>query len=265
MNCTQLNPSTFCFVFYKDQLLLKKDKDTKYHIPYGHELPFKVSLSLYKIHDVTLPSGTTIQTMSVEQPITENREWIMCGLRTSFNYISVEDYQAAGKAYQILYWDKHSLFCPACGTATQQHTAIMKKCPNCGYELYPPISPAIIVLVQREEEILLVHAHNFKGTFYGLVAGFLEAGETLEQCVKREVLEETGLQIKNIHYFASQPWPYPSGLMVGFTAEYQSGEIKLQKDELSAGAFYSKENLPEIPQRLSIARQLIDWWLKQKK
>ena len=102
-------------------------------------------------------------------------------------------------------------------------------------------------------------------TFYGLVAGFLEAGETLEQCVKREVLEETGLQIKNIHYFASQPWPYPSGLMVGFTAEYQSGEIKLQKDELSAGAFYSKENLPEIPQRLSIARQLIDWWLKQKK
>lgn len=88
---------------------------------------------------------------------------------------------------------------------------------------------------------MLVHARNFRGTFYGLVAGFLEAGETLEQCVQREVMEETGLRVKNITYFGNQPWPYPSGLMVGFIADYESGEIKLQKDELSAGAFYSKK------------------------
>ncbi len=103
----------------------------------------------------------------------------------------------------------------------------MKKCPQCRNEMYPPISTAIIVLVRRGEEILLVHAHNFRGTFYGLVAGFLEAGETLEQCVRREVMEETGLSIKNITYFDSQPWPYPSGLMVGFFADYENGEIKL--------------------------------------
>lgn len=102
---------------------------------------------------------------------------------------------------------------------------------------------------------MLVHARNFRGTFYGLVAGFLEAGETLEQCVQREVMEETGLRVKNITYFGNQPWPYPSGLMVGFIADYESGEIKLQKDELSAGAFYSKENMPEIPRKLSIARK----------
>ena len=94
------------------------------------------------------------------------------------------------------------------------------------------------------------------------MAGFLEAGETLEQCVQREVLEETGLKVKNITYFGNQPWPYPSGLMIGFIADYESGEIKLQEDELSAGAFYSKENLPEIPRKLSIARKLIDWWLE---
>ena len=117
------------------------------------------------------------------------------------------------------------------------------------------------MLIRRGEEILLVHAHNFRGTFYGLVAGFLEAGETLEQCVQREVMEETGLRVKNITYFGNQPWPYPSGLMVGFIADYESGEIKLQKDELSAGAFYSKENMPEIPRKLSIARKMIDWWL----
>lgn len=141
----------------------------------------------------------------------------------------------------------------------------MKKCPACGYEIYPPISTAIIVLIRRgRDEVLLVHARNFRGTFYGLVAGFLEPGETLEQCVRREVHEETGLQIDNITYFDSQSWPYPSGLMVGFTADYASGTIKLQDDELSAGAFYHRDHLPELPQKLSIARRLIDHWLKER-
>lgn len=257
-----LIPSIPCFVFYKDLLLLKKEDNNNYSIPCGKDLPFYVGQ--YHIHQVTLPSGSSVQTLAIENNIEDTSEWMMCGLRSSFNYLSLNDYQAAGKSYQILYWDKHSHFCPACGTVTEQHTSIMKKCPNCGYEIYPPISPAIIVLVQRKDEVLLVHAHNFKGTFYGLVAGFLEAGETLEQCVQREVFEETGLKIKNITYFSSQPWPYPSGLMIGFTAEYESGEIKLQADELSAGAFYSKDNLPELPQKLSIARKLIDWWLSKK-
>lgn len=138
----------------------------------------------------------------------------------------------------------------------------MKKCPECGYEIYPPISTAIIVLIRRgEDEVLLVHARNFRGTFYGLVAGFLEPGETLEQCVEREVREETGLSIRNIRYFDSQPWPYPSGLMVGFMADYAGGTIKLQDNELSAGAFYHRNHLPELPQKLSIARRLIDHWL----
>ena len=139
----------------------------------------------------------------------------------------------------------------------------MKKCPKCGLEMYPPIATAIIVLIQRGDEILLVHNRAFKRDYYGLVAGFLEAGESLEQCVRREVMEETGLTIKNLRYFGSQTWPYPSGLMVGFTAEYESGNIKLQEDELTAGAFYNRNNLPHIPQKMSIARKLIDWWLEK--
>ena len=139
----------------------------------------------------------------------------------------------------------------------------MKKCPKCGLEMYPPIATAIIVLIQKDDEILLVHNRSFKRDYYGLVAGFLEAGENLEQCVHREVMEETGLTIKNLQYFGSQTWPYPSGLMVGFTAEYDSGVIKLQEDELTAGAFYNRENLPHIPQKMSIARKLIDWWLSK--
>ena len=129
--------------------------------------------------------------------------------------------------------------------------------------MFPAISPAILVLIRKGEEVLLVRARNFRGSFSGLVAGFLETGETLEQCVEREVKEETGLQIRNISYFGNQPWPYPSGLMIGFIADYAGGEIRLQDEELSSAGFYSKENLPEIPHKLSLARKMIDWWLEQ--
>ena len=110
----------------------------------------------------------------------------------------------------------------------------------------------------------MVRAKNFRGTYYGLVAGFLEAGESLEECVHREVMEETGIRIKNVKYFGSQPWPYPSGVMVGFTADYENGDIQIQEEELSDAAFFSKDNLPEIPKKLSLARKLIDDWLENE-
>ena len=141
------------------------------------------------------------------------------------------------------------------------HTDISKRCINCGKEVWPSLATAIIVLIQRNDEVLLVHARNFKGNFYGLVAGFVETGETLEEAVHREVLEETGITIENLHYFGSQPWPYPSGLMIGFTADYVSGNIHLQKEELSKGAWFTKDNLPNIPEKLSIARRMLDDWI----
>ena len=129
--------------------------------------------------------------------------------------------------------------------------------------MWPSLATAIIVLVHRGNEVLLVHARNFRGNFFGLVAGFVETGESLEEAVYREVMEETGLTITNLRYFGSQPWPYPSGLMVGFHADYVSGEIKLQKEELAAGQWFTKDNLPEIPEKLSIARRIIDDWLSK--
>ena len=162
------------------------------------------------------------------------------------------------------YWDRSNRFCPTCGTPLVQKEPIMKKCPNCGREIYPVISTAILVLVRKEDSLLLVHARNFKGTFNSLVAGFLETGETLEECVAREVKEETGLDVKNIRYFGSQPWPYPSGLMVGFIADYAGGDIHLQDDELSSGNFYTRDHLPELPRKLSLARKMIDWWIAQQ-
>lgn len=249
------------FIFYNDRLLLRKDAEGHFHVPDETELSGKLTGQTMR-HEVLLPNGHTIHTAAIEFPVEEDDQWLMVGLRASFDYVTLAEYKAAGKAFQILWWDRHSRFCPVCGTPTRQQAPIMKRCPACGYEIYPPISTAIIVLVRRgTDEILLVHARNFRGTFYGLVAGFLEPGETLEQCVEREVREETGLKICNIRYFDSQPWPYPSGLMVGFTADYAGGNIKLQDEELSAGAFYHRDHLPELPQKLSIARRLIDHWL----
>ena len=146
----------------------------------------------------------------------------------------------------------------------EMSTEISKKCPQCGKEVWPQLATAIIVLVHKDDEVLLVHARNFKGDFYGLVAGFVETGETLEEAVHREVMEETGLTIKNLKYFGSQPWPYPCGLMVGYHADYESGDIHLQREELSKGAWFTKDHLPQIPEKLSIARKILDAWIDQK-
>lgn len=171
----------------------------------------------------------------------------------------------AGKCHELLYWDFSTKFCGVCGGPMQMHTAISKRCTQCGKEVWPQLATAVIVLIHRGDEVLLVHAKNFKTDFYGLVAGFVETGETLEEAVHREVMEETGIKIKNVTYFSSQPWPYPSGLMVGFNADYVSGELKLQRSELSKGGWFSKNNLPTIPEKLSIARMLIDAWLEKDK
>ena len=201
----------------------------------------------------------------IDLPIQGNERFEMCGLRQSYYKLPKEDYLKAGKCQELLYWDQNTKFCGVCGGPMKFHTAISKRCENCGKEVWPQLATAVIVLVRKDDEVLLVHAKNFRTDFYGLVAGFVETGETLEEAVHREVMEETGLHIKNLSYFASQPWPYPCGLMVGFTADYDGGQIHLQRSELSKGAWFDKDHLPQIPEKLSIARQLIDYWLEQMK
>lgn len=247
----------YWFVFSGDRLLLKKDGGV-YTIPYSVNPP----VSTENVLDVGSFQDTLCRTSVSKVPLEETSDFMPMGLRASFGHLDNRLYTLAGKAYELIYWDRHSRFCPACGTKTHMHTIISKKCPACGYEIFPSVSPAILVLIRKGDSVLLVHARNFKGTFYGLVAGFLETGETLEDCVRREVMEETGLEIANISYFGNQSWPYPSNLMVGFIADYVSGTIHLQDEELSAGAFFTKDNLPELPSKPSLARRMIDWWLE---
>lgn len=247
----------YWYLFADNQLILE-DKAGKYVIPSGETSPY-LSDHFLEVHrdDHTIHYVTEIGS---DTEITDHYKSIT--LRDSWDYLDKESFRLAGKAAEILYWDHHSRFCPVCGASTIHALPGMKLCPQCKYELYPSIPAAILALVRKEDSILLVRGHNFRANHYGLVAGFLETGESLEECVAREVKEETGLDIENITYFGNQFWPFPSGLMVGFIADYVGGEIKLQEEELQSAGFYNRSNLPALPGKVSLARKMIDWWIE---
>ena len=210
-------------------------------------------------------SGHHYRAMSVERGPELADPYGFIGLRAAYPRMEEADYRAAGKAAELMHWDAGSRYCGACGAPMRRSTEISKICTACGREVFAQVSPAIIVLVRRGREALLVHARNFSRPFFGLVAGFVETGESLEQCVRREVMEETSLRVKNIRYAGSQPWPYPNSLMLGFTADYESGELRFADGELSEGGFFSADNLPLLPTPPSIARRLIEEWIAEIK
>lgn len=241
------------FVFCQSDLVLEKTTD-------GYRIPTEPPTELKPW--TTVMNVDEEKAYRIDLPLLGNENYEMCGLRQSYYKLSEEEYLKAGKCHELLYWDQNTKYCGVCGGLMKFHTDISKRCEHCGKEVWPQLATAVIVLVRKGDEVLLVHANNFRTDFYGLVAGFVETGETLEEAVHREVMEETGLHIKNLKYFASQPWPYPCGLMVGFTADYDGGKIHLQRSELSKGAWFDKDHLPHIPEKLSIARHLIDDWLE---
>lgn len=252
----------YWFVFCKTELVLQRNGDGTFTIPLSEECPIALKAWQQPHNISSMADGTEVKAALLDAPVTDDERFEMCGLRQSYYKLTQELYLKAGKCQEILYWDKNTQFCGVCGAPMRLHTDISKRCTNCGKEVWPQLATAIIVLIHKgDDEVLLVHAKNFKGNFYGCVAGFVETGETLEEAVRREVMEETGLTIKNIRYFGSQPWPYPCGLMVGYHADYDDGSIHLQRSELSRGAWFRRDNLPVIPEKLSIARQLIDDWL----
>ena len=252
------------FIFYQSELILTETNE----IPVGETPPFPLE-PWHRQQPLPSLDGTACVAVEIDQPISPDAGFHGLGLRQSFEVLSRADYRMAGKARELLYWDSRTHYCGSCGSPLKPHTDISKKCSQCRREYWPSPSPAVIVLVERRapgedraaDEILLVQAHNFSGDYYGLVAGFCETGETLEESAHREILEETGLRVRNLRYCASQPWPYPSVLMVGFAAEYESGELSLQRSELRKGQWFRRDALPRIPGTVSLARQLIDRWL----
>ncbi len=188
------------------------------------------------------------------------------GLRSLFGVMSDELVAIASLGNQLLEWDRTHVHCGACATpTTRQANERARRCTACGLSAYPRISPAMMCLVTRGDKILLARNVNFPAGRYSALAGFLEAGENIEDAVHREVREEVGVTVKNLRYFASQSWPFPNSLMIAFTAEYAGGELAPNGHEIAEADWFDANNLPQLPPKVSIARALIDYTLSRLK
>lgn len=181
------------------------------------------------------------------------------GLRALFGMVDETLAVLAGRAFQIVEWDRNHQYCSRCGTPTEARgTERVRACPKCKYTVYPPISPAIMILIRRGREILLARKKEWVNGRFSALAGFVEPGETLEDTVRRETREEVGVEIENIRYFGSQPWPFPHSLMIAFTADYAGGEVRPDGVEIEEACWFDAGQLPKLPPGISISRRMID-------
>jgi len=250
------------FLFYNNKLLVKINNDT-IAIPNKKDLTgleIKLEREIY-IGSFNNSPCFAADFTNAPQSLPDGFNYM--SLRKLLNKSCEDMFGMAGRAYQIMHWVRKNQFCGKCGSPMENKAGeLSRKCPNCGTTIYPYISPAVIVAVVKEDKLLLARNINFPNSFYSVLAGFVEPGETLEECVYREVKEEVGIEVKNIKYFGSQPWPFPDSLMIGFTAEYAGGKIAVDHVELSTADWFSCSNLPvNIPNNKTIAGRLIKWFL----
>ena len=260
------------FVFRGDQLLVEMGPPSSAPTddlrvkarPSWARLPFGSGLQALGIEPVrSLYFGTlggahlyAVEAAPQSEP-PEGMAWQ--GLRTLFSVLEDAHFALAGRAVQLVDWDRNHQFCGRCGGPTvAKRDERGRICNACRLTFYPKIAPAVMALVRRGNEILLGRSPHFPPGMFSALAGFVEPGETLEQCIAREVLEEVGISVTNVQYFASQPWPFPNSLMIAFFCDYAGGEISPQETEIESAEWFDVFQLPKLPSKISIARRLID-------
>lgn len=187
----------------------------------------------------------------------------MKDLREMFATMTPDEIKAVSRERELEEWQADNRFCGRCGAAMAHHADPNERafvCPKCGYTAYPKLSPAVIALVSRGDEILLQRNAHYRSAHWSLVAGFVDPGENLEEAVRREIGEEASIEVKDLRYVTSQTWPFPSNIMIGFRAEYASGELTPDGDEVIESGWFKRGNLPTVPRKGSIARFMIDEW-----
>ncbi|MCX5590733.1 NAD(+) diphosphatase [Alcaligenes endophyticus] len=247
------------FVFRRDEVLLQSPAYHAEHQPIlpGPDLQAKLGLDTSQ-WQIVWP-GQTAQLctkLAADHPAPDGYEFHK--LRTVIHHAGTQG-GVLSRAAQVAEWARSHRYCGVCGTGMQQSsTELCFHCPGCGFSAYPRISPAMMILIKRDNKVLLARHSHYATQRYSALAGFVEAGESLEQTIHREVMEEVGLKVNNIRYFGSQSWPFPHSLMVAFTADYEAGDLCLQADEISDAQWYGPNDaLPEIPGNDSIAGRLI--------
>jgi NAD+ diphosphatase len=257
----ELEPA-YWFIFYHDELLVSVGDKSSSHIPFMNDIK-SLRASFSDIQYLGLVDGKDSYIASLSEKLSL-KDHVFIGLRKLFGSMEDDWYWLANRACHLIFWKKKNRYCGSCGEAMHvSEDEVAMTCSKCGNIVYPRISPAVIVAITKGDQILLAHAAKFSGQMYSVIAGFVEPGETLEECVKREIMEEVGLYVRNIRYFSNQPWPYPDSLMIAFTAEYESGDIRIDNKEITDANWYSRDNLPDLPSNVSVARKLINAWLSK--
>lgn len=244
------------FVFQKESMLVTIEED-KVTVPFSDNPSVDPIWKLHMGQFRQIPCYAALVDGECDLPLGMKFQ----PLRGLFGQIEDPLFSLACRSLQMIRWDRTHQYCSRCGSpAGTRSEDGAQICSSCGYLTYPRISPAVIVAVLKGDKILLAHNHRFPKNRYSVIAGYVEMGETLEQCVSREIREEVGIEVKNILYFGSQSWPFTSSLMIAFTAEWASGSISVDNSEIGRADWFSAEELPDIPDKVSIARQLIDWF-----
>lgn len=255
-------PAAWWFIFADDRLLVSLSDETAC-VPYLDNIE-TLGLSLMRHQFLGYLNEQPCFSAEVAADTSAPDGMQFQGLRRLWEKLDETVFAIAGRAVQIVTWDRTHQFCGRCGSPTlNKDDERAKLCPQCGLINFPRLSPAIIVAVTQANKILLARNGRFPTGYFSVIAGFVEPGETLEECVQREVFEETGIHVDNIRYFGSQPWPFPHSLMIGFTATYAGGDITTDGTEITEAHWFGADELPLIPGKISISRQLIDWFIAQ--
>ena len=251
------------FAFRQNKLLVRSESD---HVSLPCLVHFEeVGLIPLCQHYMGSLEGRHCFAVDVAEEARPPSEMTFEGLRQVHDLLDEDLFWIAARAVQIVEWDKTHQFCGRCGVRmSARPTERAKECPRCGLLHFPRLAPAIIVLIERGDQLLLARSRRFATGMYSVLAGFVEPGESLEEAVEREIREEVGLSVREIRYFGSQPWPFPHSLMIGFTATYAGGEISVDASEIEDAGWFTVKNLPPIPDRISIARKLIDWFIAKQ-
>ncbi len=254
--------SSYSFLIFRKNELLIQENETSLTLP--DENTFKTNiLSELNGFYICEYNGKSFYVIDLETNLVLPQNYIFKNfMDCSRNFCKQKIFPIAVQAYQLLNWSRKHQYCGVCGTKFKpMNPDKSKSCPKCNNLLFPQTSPAIIVAIIKDKKILLAHNNNFPEGLYSIIAGFVELGENLEETVHREVQEEVGLKVKNIRYFNSQPWPFPNSLMLGFVADYDSGEIKTDGVEIAHADWFTPDNFPILPDEHSIARKIIDWYV----
>jgi NAD+ diphosphatase len=253
----QLPGTALAFAFSDTRLLVRGDEASEPLIPVASELDRdEVSGPEHYLGEL---SGVPCVAVTLADGVQAPAGYRFSGLRPLFFRLPEPLLALAARAFQVVEWDRTHRFCGRCGTLTRDKAdERARECPSCGLVAYPRVSPAMMALVTRGREILLARAQRFPTGMFSALAGFVEPGETIEDCIRREVREEVGIEVGRIEYFASQSWSFPHSLMIAFTAEYAAGELTPDHSEIAEARWFSVDAMPSLPPSVSIARRLIE-------